>query len=286
MVTPTPFRRYRNLTPPLVLILAVTGGNLGCESRATREARENESRRRAEVEHPSPQVLDQVRTATGRFMTDRHADLEVEGMTLTALTPNAFLVGVSVKHRTAGNRWVAQLTAERVREDGSEGSDMAWVIDYAEPTKLQQLSQRHGFGHEVSRISGMSHQASWGHRSFLDDMLLWHFLFNRPPAYGWSPMGGFSAMPRGYRFQDPTRPIQAQDGDLFRSAAAPTGGRSSVFLGGSAWRPPTVAQAGPLSGHAYSVSPSGSVGSRVGLSSVGRGGFGSTGRAAAFGGGS
>lgn len=270
-------------------MLALSGGMVGCEREATRqarEARETEARRKAEVEAPSPQVLEQVRTAAGKFLAEQHPGLEVENMTLTSLTPNAFLIGAAVKDKAKGNRWVSQLTAERLREDGRESAEMAWVIDYAEEGKLQKLADRHGFGHEVSRIASQPHGSSWGHRSYLDNLLLWHVLFNRPSPFGWSPFGGFSPMARGFRPHDPGRPIRPDDVDRFRSAAAPTGGRSSVFLSGSAWRPPTVGQAGALHGSAYPVGRSGSVGSRTSLGSVSRGGFGSTGRSASFGGGS
>lgn len=284
-----PPRRRRSPVPPLALLLALSGAMTGCESEASRrvrETREATERRQAEVEPPSPQALEQVRGAATRFLGERHPGLEVEGLTLTSLTPNAYLVAASVKDKAKGNRWVSQLTAERLRADGDTEADLAWILDYAEEGKLQKLADRHGFGHEVSRIASQPQGSSWGHRSFLDNLLLWHVLFNRPSPFGWSPMGGFSPMARGFRPHDPARPVRHEDLERFRGAAAPTGGRSSVFLGGQAWRPPTAGQVGALHGDVYPVGRSGALGARTHLGTVTRGGFGATGRGAAFGAGS
>jgi len=88
----------------------------------------------------------------------------------------------------------------------------------------------------------------------------------------------FQQMAPGYRFQDPARPIQPGDASGFKSAAA-TGGRSAVFLGGSAWRPPLVSQASGLSGQAFVAHGSG-ISGKAAMGSVSRGGFGASGRAA------
>jgi len=295
--------RYRSAVPPLVLILAATAGTLGCDTEARRqrraeEARRNQAwedgqRREAETAPPTPEVLEQVRTATAAFMEEHHAELGVEGVTLTPLTPNLFLVGVAVKDLLHGNTYVAQLTAERLRDgdwDGEfrENGRLLWVVDYADADKMRELAQRHGFGQEVDRIRDEdregSYRASWGRRSWLDDYLLWHYLFHRPSAYGYRPGGGFAPMMPGYRFQDPGHPIAPADATHFQAAAAPTGGRSMVFLGGSAWRPPLISTARSLPGQAFVAGPHGSITGKAAMGSVSRGGFGAAGHASGTGG--
>ncbi|MDR3669396.1 MAG: hypothetical protein P4L36_01045 [Holophaga sp.] len=290
--------RYRSLVPPAVLILVFTGG--ACDTEAgrarkaeqarLRQAREDTARLEAEQAPPTAEVLEQVRTAAKAFMDERHPDLLVEGQTLTPLTPNLFLVGVAVKDLVHENRYVAQLTAERLRdgdwgEDGEakDGARLVWLVDYASEPKLRELAERHGFAPEMDRIRGQNPRTSWGRRSWLDDYLVWHYLFHRPPAYMASG-GGFTAMPAGYRFQDPGHPISAGDAAGFQSAAAPTGGRSMVFLGGSAWRPPPVGAVLSRSGQAFAAGPRGSISGRVSLGGVVRGGFGAAGHAAGAGG--
>jgi hypothetical protein len=287
------------------LILAATAGTLGCDTEARRQRRAEEARRNqewedgqrreAETAPPTPEMLEQVRAATAAFLEEHHAELHVEGVTLTPLTPNLFLVGAEVKDLLKGNTFVAQLTAERPRDVDWEDDDHAkengrllWMVDYATAEKMQALAQRHGFGAEVDRIRDQDREgryhASWGHRSWLDDYLLWHFLFHRPSAYGFRPGGAFTPMPSGYRFQDPGHPIGAEDVARFQGAAAPTGGRSMVFLGGSAWRPPLVSGVGVHPGQAFVAGPHGSISGKAAMGSVGRGGFGHAGHASGSGG--
>jgi hypothetical protein len=291
--------RYRSLVPPAVLILVFTGG--ACDTAAgrarkaeqarLRQAREDSARLEAEQAPPTAEVLEQVRAATKAFMDQRHPELLVEGETLTPLTPNLFLVGVAVKDLVHENRYVAQLTAERLRdgdwgEDGEAKADarLVWLVDYASEQKLRELAERHGFAPEMDRIRAQDRRTSWGRRTWLDDYLVWHYLFHRPPAYGAASGRGFSPMPAGYRFQDPEHPVTAEDAARFQSAAAPTGGRSMVFLGGSAWRPPPVGAVQSRSGQAFAAGPHGSISGRVSLGGVARGGFGAAGRAAGTGG--
>lgn len=296
--------RYRSLVPPAVLILLFTGGSTGCDTEARRQrraeearqrqAREDGQRREAETDPPTPEVLEQVRAATKAFMDERHPDLAVEGETFTPLTPNLFLVGVAVKDLVHENSFVAQLTAERLR-DGDWGEDgeakdnarLLWLVDYASEEKMKELADRHGFGPEVDRIQELDrdgYRTSWGRRGWLDNYLLWHYLFHRPPAYSTTPGMGFAPMAAGYRFQDPGHPITAQDGGRFQAAAAPTGGRSMVFLGGSAWRPPMAGAVAARSGTAFVAGARGSISGRTTLGAVSRGGFGGFGRAAGTGG--
>jgi len=298
-------RRFRSLAPPAVLILAFTAGSTGCDTEARRQARaedarraqvwEDHQRREAEVAPPTPEVLSQVRTAAQTFMDAHHPELLVEDYTFTPLTPNLFLVGASVKDLLHGNRYVSQLTAERLRdvswgegEAPRENGQLLWVIDYADARKMAQLAQRHGFGDEVERIRAQDRdgrlQSSWGRRSWLDDYLLWHFLFHRPASYGYHPGGGFTPMPPGYRPQDPGHPIRPEDAQPFQPAAAATGGRSSVFLGGSAWRPPLVSSVPELPGQAFLVGGGGSIAGHAAMGAVSRGGFGAAGHAAGSGG--
>ena len=294
--------RYRSAIPPLILILAATAGTLGCDTEARRqrraeEARRNQAwedaqRREAETAPPTPEVLEQVRTATSAFMTEHHPELLVEGQTFTPLTPNLFLVGVEVKDLLHENKYVAQFTAERLRDgdwDGEfkENGRLLWIVDYANAEKMRELAQRHGFGEEVDRVRDQdrdgTYRASWGHRSWLDDYLLWHFLFHRPSAYGYRG-SGFTPMPQGYRFHDPANPIAPADATRFQAAAAPTGGRSMVFLGGSAWRPPLISTARSLPGQAFVAGPHGSITGKASMGSVSRGGFGHAGHASGSGG--
>jgi hypothetical protein len=298
---------YRSAVPPLVLILAATAGTLACDNQAHRQGRIDAfrrdqewtegQRREAETAPPTPEVLEQVRAATASFLSERHPELGVEGITLTPLTPNLFLVGASVKDLLKENRYVAQLTAERLQDVDWDGEftpngRLLWVVDYASAEKMRDLSRRHGFGEEVDRIRNQDPQyrTSWGRRSWLDDYLLWHYLFHRPASCGYRPGSGFTPMPPGYRFQDPGRPITPEDATRFQSAAAPTGGRSMVFLGGNAWRPPLLSGVDNLSGSVYAAGPHGSVsagGPVYGAGKAfagGRGGFGAAGRAAGTGG--
>lgn len=298
-------RRYRNLLPPALLILTVTAGTTGCDREATRQRRAEEARRaqaledgqrrKAETEPPTPEVQEQVRAASAAFMAEHHPTLLVEGTTFTPLTPNLFLVGVSVKDPQVGNSYVAQLSAERLREgdwgegdEAKEASQLLWVVDYAAEDKMAVLAQRHGFAPEVERIRDQGRadgsRGSWGHRSWLDNYLIWHLLFNRPSSYGFRAGAGYTPRPPGYRFNDPGRPITGPDVQRFSAAAAPTGGRSMVFLGGNAWRPPLVSGAGAVSGQPFSAGRGGSVTSRGAFGSVSRGGFGGAGHASSFGG--
>jgi len=299
-------RRYRSLVPPAVLILAFTAGSTGCDTEARRQARAEEARRnqawedgqrrQAECAPPTPEILNQVRTAAQSFMDAQHPELLVEGYTFTPLTPNLFLVGAAVKDLLHGNRYVAQLTAERLRdvswgEAGGaprENGQLLWVIDYADERKLGELASRHGFGDEVARIRDQDRdgrfRGSWGRRTWLDDYLLWHFLFHRPASYGYRPGGGFSPMAPGFRPQDPAHPIREEDARPFQSAASPTGGRSAVFLGGSAWRPPLVSSVEHLPGQAFLAGPGGAIAGHAALGAVSRGGFGAAGHAAGAGG--
>ncbi|BDU75414.1 hypothetical protein [Mesoterricola sediminis] len=293
---------FRGAVPPLLLILAATAGNLGCDTEARRQKRAEEARarqawedaqrREAETAPPTPEVLEQVRTAAGDFIGEHHPELLVEGQTLTPLTPNLFLVGVSVKDLLKGNTYVAQLTAERLRDgewDGEfkENGRLLWVIDYASEARMKELALRHGFQGEVERIRyedpERRHLASWGHRTWLDDYLLWHLLFHRPVSYGWRG-GAFSPLAPGFRASDPGRPVTEQDAARFRGAAAPTGGRSMVFLGGSAWRPPTVGSVQGLPGQAFVAGPRGSISGKAPIGAVGRGGFGHAGHVSGTGG--
>jgi len=91
-------------------------------------------------------------------------------------------------------------------------------------------------------------------------------------------------MAPGFRFHDPGRPITPGDAKAFQAAAAPTGGRSMVFLGGSAWRPPSVGSVGSLPGQAFVAGPRGSISGKASIGSVGRGGFGAAGHASGTGG--
>ena len=298
-------RAFRTLVPPTILILAYTAGNLGCDTEAKRQARAEESRRnqvweesqrrKAETEPPTPETLEQVRTAIHTFMEAHHPELLVESETFTPLTPNLFLVGEGVKDLLHENRYVAQLTAERLRDvswgEGDvprENGQLLWVIDYADARKMALLAQRHGFGAEVQSIRDQDrderHHSSWGRRSWLDDYLLWHVLFHRPPSYGYRAAGGFPPMPAGYRPQDPGHPIRPDDAAPFQSAAAATGGRSSVFLGGSAWRPPLVSSVAELPGQAFLAGRGGTITGHAAMGAVARGGFGAAGHAAGSGG--
>jgi hypothetical protein len=298
-------RRYRSLVPPAALILAFTAGGAGCDTEARRLARaedarrnqawEDGQRRKAETEPPTPEVQEQVKAATQSFMEQHHADLLVEGTTFTPLTPNLFLVGVSVKDLLHENRYVAQLTAERMRdvtwgegEEPRENGQLLWVIDYADAAKMAVLAQRHGFAQEVDRIRDQDREGryatSWGQRSWLDNYLIWHMLFNRPSSYGYRAGSGFAPMAPGYRFQDPAHPIMAPDAQRFQAAAAPTGGRSMVFLGGSAWRPPLVSSAASLPGQAFVAGRGGTIAGHAAMGSVSRGGFGAAGHASGSGG--
>ena len=316
--------RYRGLIPPTVLILDITGGGgLGCESQAAKDGRlakerqareeaarqnkewEDGQRHEAETAPPTPEVMTQVKDATFAFMENHHPELVVENVGFTPLTPNLYLLAVSVHDPIKGNSYVAQLSAERLRdvawgEGGAaqETGGLLWVVDYADEARMKSLAELHGFQGEVDRIrdhdSDGRYRNSWGRRSWVDDYLLWHFLFHRPYSYGYASGRGFAPMAPGFRPQEPARPLTPMDAQRFAPAAAPTGGRSMVFLGGSAWRPPLVSAPTKLSGDAFAPTPGGGVhgvgpvsAARSGAAhaggSVSRGGFGGSGHAAGTG---
>lgn len=280
--------RYRSLTPPCVLILAFSSlGYAQGPQKPDAKATDAEAveRKKAEVEKPAPWVMSQIQAAVEAFLKEHHPTLEIEGCTLTPMTPNLYLVGVPVKDRQKGNRYVAQLTAERLRdvvedEAGQEqaNGELLWIIDYLTQEKMRVLARRHGFQQEVDRIESVHHRHSWGTHTWLDSYLLWHVLFRRPLAHGFMPGRGFSPLAPGYRFYDPNRPIKPRDQVPYRGVPAPTGGRSAVFLSGAAWRPPMVSQIGHLPGQAFQARGTG-IGSKAPMGSVSRGGFGAAGRA-------
>jgi hypothetical protein len=289
--------RYRSLVPPAVLILVVSAGaavsiHTARERQRQRQALEDSLRLEAAQAVPTPEVLEQVRSATKTFMAERHPELNVEGETFTPLTPNLLLVGVAVQDPLHGNRYVARLTAERLRdgdwgEDGEPGGEprLLWLVDYASQDKLRELADRHGFAPEVDRVRdlGRGRGMSWGQRDWLDDYLLWSYVYQRPPAYTAEPGGGFTALPAGYRFQDPEHPITPADAAWVQAASAPSGGRSRVYLGGWAWRPPWAGNVFARSGTAYGAGLHGSISGHVSMG-VSRGGFGAAGHAAGVGG--
>jgi hypothetical protein len=288
--------RFRSAAVPGLLLVTLSAVYLGCQREAPEkqrrlQAQEAARRSRAEAEPPSPAVLEQLRSAAQDFMTEHTPGVTVQGFSFTQMTPNLYLVGVNTTDIATGRAEVQQLSAERLRdarrsEDGSieDHGDFLWVIDRLDAAKMEALAQRHGIAGEVASVRERHGQdASWGHRSWLDDYLLWHFLFHRPSPMGFGYGSGFMPQPMGYRFYAPQRPFQEADVRPYQPAAAPTGGHSSVFLSGQAWNPPRAADV-PISGQAYGVSAQhgGFVG-KTGLGGVSRGGFGAAGHGAAAG---
>jgi hypothetical protein len=278
-----------------VVTILVLSGIAGCDTQASRERTriaEETARRQAETEPPTQEALSQIRAATEAFMKERHGDEQVQSCAFTSLTPNLFLVGVTVR-QGGGEATVRQLSAERLRdmEEGwfsgelKENGDLLWVIDDLNEVNMRVLATRHGLGGEVDWIRGQdpgyTTRHSWGHRTWLDDYLLWHYLYHRPAPVLYTPGGGYQAQPMGYRFQDPGGArIQPEDARPYEAAAARTGGRSAVFLGGSAWRPPPISQAGASHGSTFVARGSGIARSGAHAAAA-RGGFGAAGRAAA-----
>lgn len=286
---------YRSLRVPGILMLALSATYMGCgrqEAERTRKAQAEEAarRQREELQPPSPAVLEQLRVASQDFMTEHQADVSVQGFSFTQLTPNLYLVGVNATEGGTGNAVVRQLSAERLRdirpagENTTEDRGFLWVIDKVDATKMEALAQRHGIAGEVAAVRERHpERSSWGHRSWLDDYLLWHFLFNRPSPMGFGYGSGFAPHPMGYRFNAPGRPFQQEDARPYQSAAAATGGRSGVFLSGQAWNPPRATEV-PISGQAYGVAGhEGGVTGKTGMGGVARSGFGGIGRGAAAG---
>jgi len=292
----SPAPRFRSVAVPGLLLVSLSAAYLGCqredpEKQRRLQAEEAARRKRVEVEPPSPAVLEQLRVAAQDFMTEHVKGVTVQGFSFTQLTPSLYLVGANTTETATGKAEVQQLSAERLRdarkdEDGSteEHGDFLWVIDRVDAAKMQVLAQRHGIAGEVASVRERhGERSSWGHRSWLDDYLLWHFLFNRPSPMGFGYGSGFMPHPPGYRFYAPQRPFQDADAWPYRPAAAPTGGRSSVFLTGQAWNPPRATEV-PISGQAYGVSARhGGFTGKTGLGGVARSGFGAAGRGAAAG---
>ncbi len=285
-------RSFRTLAVPGLLLLTATGLHLGCgQSEEARRRQQEEAARRAEaqrhleVDPPSPEVLEQLRQTSQDFLTEHNPEITVQGFSFTELTPNLFLVGASVTDRAHGNTYVKQLTAERLRDsdwddgDVRESGDFLWVIDYLDEAKLQALAQRHGIAGEVDRVRALG--PADRHSHWLESYLIWRMVFHRPSPYGFTYGGpGFFAMAPGYRPDAPARPLQPEDVRPYAPAAAPTGGRSSIFLNGLAWNPPRSVDVPRMTGQAYGINHSGGyVMGKTGLGGVARGGFGATGRA-------
>lgn len=314
-MTPLPPRTFRSALPPLVLILALTGG---CESKQRSEARMAEKerlraiqdtaeRQKAETEKPSEAVLAQVRGAAEAYMKEQHVQEELDELVFTQLTPNLYLLGVKLKVPAAKSR---SLTAERFR--GEDGQEFYWVIEEASRYRMSELAARHGFDKELAQVASESKESDWGdpggsgawsedtgsdarsttpHRtsmhtaSWLGPLLLWHYLYGRPSPMGFSyrnPQRGFNAFPPGYRYTAPQSPFSPAVKDRLGAIPARTGGHSAVFLGGSAWQPKAMGEHPNLnSARIYSASPQSGAATRVAPGSVSRGGFGSSGRSAA-----
>lgn len=312
-MTPLPPRTFRSTLPPLVLILALTGGcqvkrsdaRLAEEERL-RTIQETAERQKAETEKPSEAVLAQVRAATEAYMKEQHAQEELDELVFTQLTPNLYLLGVKLKTPAANPR---SLTAERFRGEG--GQDFFWVIEEASRYRMSELAARHGFDKELAQVSSASTESDWGDpggsgtwsddtrsasrvpttqhhgmhtASWLGPLLLWHYLYGRPSPMGFSyrnPQRGFNAFAPGYRYTAPQRPFSPAVKDRLGAIPAQTGGHSAVFLGGSAWQPKAMGEHPNLnSARIYSASPQSGTATRVAPGSVSRGGFGSAGRSA------
>lgn len=274
--------RFRSLTPPLISILVFSAGTVGCETEASRrraQAEEARARRQAETEPPSQETLSQIRSAAEAFMQERHPGLVTEDFTFTSLTPNLFLIGVSTLDGLGGSMQI-RLSAERLRDGkDKDPSRLIWAINDISESEMKLLAERHGINQEVDGIRNLdstyTHHHSWGSRSWLDDYLIWRYIYHRPAPMRWSPAGGFQAMPMGFRFHNPSAPITPEDAQPYRAAAAHTQGRSSVFLGGSAWKPPLASSVHGFTGQAFRAQ-----GSSIHVSSLSRGGFGAMGRSA------
>jgi len=305
-MTPRPSRRFRSALPPLVLILALTGG---CnvkreEEERLRAGRESAERRRAEAEKPSDAVLLQVRGAAEAYMKERHPQEQVDELVFTQLTPNLYLLGLKLQVPASTTR---SLTAERFRGEG--GADFLWVIDEASRDRITELAARHGFDTELAQVSRESTESDWGDpaasgdwsqdtrpaqriahattphtASWLGPLLLWHYLYGRPAPMGFSyrnPQRGFNAFAPGYRYTSPQAPFPPGVKDRLGRIPAQTGGHSAVFLGGTAWQPKAMGEhPGLNSARIYSTSGPASQAARVAPGSISRGGFGASGRSA------
>ena len=290
------FRRYCSAAVPGLLLVSLSAAYLGCdrqdpEKQRRLQAEEAARRHRAEAEPPSPAVLEQLRAASQDFMTEHEPLVTVQGFSFTQLTPNLYLVGANITDLETNKPAVRQLSAERLRdtrlkEDHTveDRGDTLWVIDRVDAAKMEALAQRHGIAGEVASVRERhENRSSWGHRSWLDDYLLWHFLFHRPSPMGFGYGMGFAPQPQGYRFYEPQRPFRDADVRPYQAAAAPTGGRSGVFLSGQAWNPPRAPDV-PISGQASGVSAQhGGFTGKTGLGGTARGGFGAAGHGAAAG---
>lgn len=309
-------RHFRSLLPPMVLILAMTGGCESSEKRAARlaeEARlreilEKSERKRAEAEKPTEAVLGQIRSAAEAFMAEQHAQESLDELVFTQLTPNLYLLALKLKTPAEAKR---SLTAERFRNEDGEG--FYWVIDDATEDKMKALSARHGFDKEVEMVKAQATASDWGDEgsggsggwiddsssstgdgstrrhsyhaaSWLGPILLWHYLYGRPSPMGFSyrnPQRGFNAFAPGYRVNAPQSPFSPGIKDRLGSIPAQTGGHSAVFLAGSAYQPKAMGSHPDLnSAKIYSAAPHSGPATRVSSSSVSRGGFGSSGHSA------
>lgn len=291
-------RTFRSSLAPVVAILC-TAGTVGCswvddwqKELDRRAAVENQNQKKIESTPTPSETLEQIRQVAQAFLDEHHPDLSTQGFDFTQMTPNCFLIGAKVTQKGAKYGYVKHLTAERLREvgededgDASPTGNYLWVIDYADPQKMADLAGRHGFSEEVKAIHDRQFQSSasspWGERSWLDDYLLWHFLFGRPSVsyYAYNNVkAGFQSRPTGYRFYAPDRPFREEDTRPFGGIASGNGGRSMAFVSGRGWTAPQSNQVSGLTGQPYAVRGSGGgVVAKGAMGAVSRGGFGTTG---------
>lgn len=269
--------RFRSAIIPTLLIL---GAGMACDEPSST----NSSIDSLETEAPQKSELENIRWRCQSFLTEHNPEVTVQGFTFNQLTPNVYLVNVEVTDSKNKNKYLKQLSCEKVKDvkEDDDGdlitqNEELYVIDYADPFKMAQIAERHGFANEVRDISnhnrGLMAYNTGYHDHWMDDYLIWSTLYNRPYPMYYGYGSGFAPRPVGFRPYAPAAPISSGfvRGSAFGWVAGRTAGRSSAFTSGIARNPPNVTHLRGSGGTAFSPS-----GGKASVSSAGRGGFGGT----------
>lgn len=265
--------RFRSAIAPTLLIMAL----LGCDETAPTQADVFD-----ENQNPKQNELDELRWRCQAFLSEHNPEVSVEGFTFNQLTPNVYLVGANVYDSATKSKYVKNLSVERLKDIGEDDEgdlheldQKVFVIDYADPFKMAQIANRHGFASEVQGIYQHNDKMAGNgyHDSWIDAYIMWSILYNRPQPVYYGYGTGFVTRPVGYRFYSATPMSVSSVRSGFGWMAA---SRSTAFSSGLSRNPPNVTRLSP-GGSGKVFSSAGGKGVSV---STARGGFG--GRAGGF----
>jgi hypothetical protein len=270
--------RYRSTLAPALLILglAVT---FGCDEQPA------QSDVFDETQAPKQNELEEIRWRCQAFLSEHNPELSVQGFNFNQLTPNVYMVNAEVTDNNTHSKYTKQLSVEKLKdvsedEDGDlhEMDAKVYAIDYADPFKMAQIAERHGFASEVRSVHDHNVRMAGYNAGYvdnwMDDYLLWSTIYHRPAPMYYGYGMGFQPRPLGFRPYAPMAPINVaavrSPNAGFGWIAAQNSGRSSAFSSGLSRNPPNVTH---LQGSSGAKVFSSAGGKGVSVSSA-RGGFG------------